>query len=53
MEKDLGSVEIGKLADFQVLDKDIYRVPIDEIGNIQVLQTYKEGVCIYDRTAKV
>jgi len=49
MEKDLGSVEIGKFADFQVLDKDIYRVPVDEIGSIQVLQTYKEGVCIYDR----
>lgn len=51
MEKDLGSVEIGKLADFQVLEKDIYRVPVDEIGSIAVLQTYKEGECIYDRKA--
>ena len=51
LENELGSVEIGKCADFQVLDRDIYRTPIDEIGSIQVLQTYKDGVCVFDRNA--
>ena len=34
-----------------IRDRDIYRTPIDEIGSIQVLQTYKDGVCVFDRNA--
>jgi predicted amidohydrolase YtcJ len=35
-EKEKGSLEKGKLADFIVLDKDILTCPVDEVKNIQV-----------------
>ena len=42
-EKEKGSIEIGKWADFIVLDKDIMRVPIDEVLMMKVEQTYLGG----------
>jgi predicted amidohydrolase YtcJ len=54
-EKELGSLEPGKLADLLVLDKDPLSdaVPDTEIKNIKVLQTYIGGDLAYDAaTAK-
>ena len=42
-ENEKGSIEIGKWADFIVLDKDIMRVPIDEVLMMKVEQTYLGG----------
>lgn len=44
-----GTLEAGKLADFAVLDRDPLNVAVEEVRYIQVLQTWKEGACIYDR----
>lgn len=44
-----GSIEIGKVADLQVIDKDIFRVNPDEIGSIEVLETYMDGELIYKK----
>jgi len=42
-EKDLGSLEVGKLADFVVLDKDYLTVPIAEIPTIRPQMTVVGG----------
>ena len=48
-EKQKGSLEKGKLADFIVLDRDILTCPVDEVRNIQVEQTYLGGRIVYKR----
>ena len=48
-EDQKGTLEAGKLADFAVLDQNPLEIPVEEIRNIQVLETWKEGTCIYKR----
>ncbi|MBL9161628.1 MAG: amidohydrolase [Planctomycetaceae bacterium] len=47
-EANRGSIEVGKLADFVVLDKNPHRVPISELEDLKVLETIKEGKAIYN-----
>jgi predicted amidohydrolase YtcJ len=42
-----GSLEVGKLADLVILDKDPLKVPATEIKDIAILETLKEGVSVY------
>ena len=42
-----GTLEPGKLADFVVLDRDIRKVPHDEIGDTRVEMTFIEGECVH------
>ena len=46
-EKEKGSLEVGKLADFVVLKTDILSCPVDEICNITVSETYVGGQRVY------
>ena len=46
-EANRGSIEVGKLADFVVLDKNPHSVPIWELEDLKVLQTIKEGKTIF------
>lgn len=46
-EANRGSIEVGKLADFVVLDKNPHSIPIEELKDLKVLQTIKEGKTIY------
>ena len=48
-EKEKGSLEVGKLADFIVLKQDILTCPEDEVKNIEVEKTYLGGKLIYQR----
>jgi predicted amidohydrolase YtcJ len=48
-EKEKGSLEPGKLADFIVLDRDILTCPIDEVRTIQVTQTYLGGRVVWSQ----
>ena len=39
-----GSLEVGKLADFAVLDRDILSIPSEAIRDVRVTQTFVGGV---------
>jgi predicted amidohydrolase YtcJ len=45
-----GSLEVGKYADFVVLDRDIMTVPLLDIAPTQVLQTWIGGEKVWDKT---
>lgn len=47
-----GSIEVGKSADFIVLDRNLFKVPVDEIGDTEVVMTFFEGHPIYTRQAE-
>jgi predicted amidohydrolase YtcJ len=49
MDEWIGSLEPGKLADFAVLDRDILTCPVDEIRDIQVVETYLNGKRVFRR----
>lgn len=42
-----GSLEAGKSADFIVLDRHLFDIPVEEIGATQVLATVFEGTTVY------
>jgi predicted amidohydrolase YtcJ len=46
-EKEKGSIEIGKMADFVVLDKDIIKCDISEVPKTKVIYTFVNGECVY------
>jgi predicted amidohydrolase YtcJ len=48
-EKTKGSIEVGKLADLIVVDRDLLRCPVDEVKDAVVLRTYLGGKLIYER----
>ena len=43
-----GSIEVGKLADFVILDKNPLEVDPENLDQIKVVETIKEGVTIFD-----
>lgn len=49
MENSKGSLEVGKDADFVVLDQDIMQVPIKNIPNLQVFQTFISGEKMFQK----
>ncbi len=42
-EHEKGSIEIGKFADFIILNQDIMKIEIDKVPNTKVLETYVNG----------
>lgn len=50
MEDKIGSIEVGKLADFIVLERNIFEIPATEIAEIEIRQTYFEGELVYEGT---
>lgn len=51
-EKNKGSLEVGKLSDLVILDKNPLKVPTQDIKDIQVMQTIKEGKAVYLKDAQ-
>jgi len=48
-EKEKGSIEVGKYADFVILDKDIMKINGAEIPKVKVLNTYVNGEKVYEK----
>lgn len=48
-EKDKGSLEVGKFADFIIIDRDILQCPVDEILRTKVVATFVGGNLVYAR----
>lgn len=47
MEDRIGGLEAGKLADFVVIDRDYFACPVDDVKEIQVLETWIGGHRVY------
>lgn len=48
-EKEKGSIEPGKYADFVILDKDIMKINGSELPGVKVLKTYVNGEKVYEK----
>lgn len=48
LEKQIGSIEHGKSADLIVLDRNLFKVPIVDVGDTQVFMTFFEGKLVYE-----
>ena len=45
-----GTIEAGKLADFVILDTDVFRTAPEKIKDIRVVKTYLGGKLVYERS---
>jgi predicted amidohydrolase YtcJ len=49
-EKEKGSIEKGKFADFIVIDRDIMKINLNDTPKTNVLKTYLAGELVYSKT---
>jgi predicted amidohydrolase YtcJ len=47
LDGDTGTIEVGKLADLIVLDRNLFDIPADEIHRVRVLRTLLEGKTVF------
>ncbi len=47
-EDTVGTLEPGKFADFVVLDRDFFTIPVEEIPDLRVVMTGLGGEIVYD-----
>ena len=56
IDQEAGSLEVGKSADFVVLDRDILKLAAsgraDRIADTRVRQTWFQGRCVYRAAAR-
>jgi len=48
-EKEKGSIEPGKYADFVILDNDIMKISGANLPQVKVLKTYVNGEKVYEK----
>jgi predicted amidohydrolase YtcJ len=50
-EKTKGTIEVGKLADLILVDRDVLKCPVDDVKKTKVLLTVVGGKLVYERTS--
>jgi predicted amidohydrolase YtcJ len=50
-EDTIGTLEPGKYADFSVLDRDYFTIPVDDILNLKSVMTGLNGKIVYDNSS--
>ncbi len=53
MEKEIGSIEVGKYADFIHISSDLFRSEIENLMNTEVLHTVIDGEIVYEQSANI
>ncbi len=48
MDDQIGSLEVGKLADLIVLEKNLFEIPPEEIHSVRVLYTIMNGALVHE-----
>lgn len=48
-EDEFGSIEVGKSADMAVLDRNLFKVPVEQISETEVLMTIFRGDVVYSQ----
>lgn len=51
-EKEIGSLESGKRADFIVIDRDLLNCPLDDVRHTKVISTWLDGQILHDVRAR-
>ncbi|MFK7956348.1 MAG: amidohydrolase [Lysobacterales bacterium] len=49
LDTDTGSLEVGKLADFLILDEDLFQMPISNLSEIRPRETWFRGERVYSK----
>ena len=49
LERETGSIELGKLADLVILERNLFEVQTDEIHAVRVMRTMLEGKTVFRR----
>ncbi len=49
-EKERGSIEVGKMADFVILEQDIMQISNEKLRQVKIKNTYLGGEKVYDST---
>lgn len=52
-EEETGSIEVGKKADFVVLENNLFEVPVSEISETTTLMTYFEGQEVFRHASRM
>ena len=47
-DKEIGSIEVGKYADFIIIDKDIFNINPIDIEDTNILMTFLGGELVYE-----
>jgi len=47
LEQQTGSLEVGKDADYLVLDRNLFTIPSQSLGQTKVLQTVLQGNVVW------
>lgn len=49
LDKKLGSIKKGKIADLVVLDQNLFEIDVEKIPNVQVVMTFFEGKKVFEQ----